>query len=64
VVTGYWLSRPDVTQFSGAAAKSKGDDNDTCNALTNGQAAYGIYELEDRYGTTDFDEIRRRVFGD
>jgi hypothetical protein len=62
VMTGYWLSRPDVTQFSGAVAKRKGDDNDTCNALTNGQAAYGIYELEDRYGTTDFDEIRRRLW--
>ena len=43
VLTSYWLSAPDVTEFSGAVNKVKGDDNDTCNALTNGQAAYGIY---------------------
>jgi hypothetical protein len=36
----------------------KGDDNDTCNALTNGQAAYGIYDLEKSFGTNDFNKIR------
>ena len=45
VITSYWLSAPDTTEFSGAVNKVKGDDNDTCNALTNGQAAYGIYDL-------------------
>ena len=63
VLTSYWLSAPDTTEFSGAANKSKGEDNDTCNALTNGQAAYGIYELRRAFGTTDFDEIRASVFG-
>jgi hypothetical protein len=63
VLTAYWLSLPDVTAFSGAVSKVKGDDNDTCNALTNGQAAYGVYEIEEAYGTTDFDEIRGRLFG-
>ncbi|GAA4428681.1 hypothetical protein GCM10023169_30090 [Georgenia halophila] len=63
VMTAYWLSRPDKTEFSGAVAKSKGDDNDTCNALTNGQASYAIYELEDAYGTAEFDQIRAKLFG-
>jgi len=62
-LTSYWLSAPDTTAFSGAVNKGKGDDNDTCNALTNAQAAYGIYGLVDRYGTTDFDELRVRLFG-
>ena len=35
----------------------------TFNALTNAQAAYGIYGLESRYGTTDFDAIRSGIFG-
>ncbi len=61
VLTSYWLSAPDVTAFSGAVNKVKGDDNDTCNALTNAQAAYGLYLLADRYGTTEFTEIRRRL---
>ena len=63
VMTAYWLSAPDTTQFSGAVNKAKGDDNDTCNALTNGQATYAIYEIADTYGTTDFDDIRRMLFG-
>jgi hypothetical protein len=37
VLTSYWLSDPDTATFSGAVAKRKGDDNDTCNGLTNGQ---------------------------
>jgi hypothetical protein len=41
ILTSYWLSAPDDTEFSGAVNKAKGDDNDTCNALTNAQAAYG-----------------------
>lgn len=61
VLTSYWLSAPDVSAFSGAVNKLKGDDNDTCNALTNAQAAYGLYLLGDRYGSTDFTEIRHRL---
>ena len=63
IMTAYWLSAPDVTEFSGAANKVKGDDNDTCNALTNGQAAYGIYDLVDSFGTSDFDRIRAEHLG-
>jgi hypothetical protein len=63
VLTSYWLSTPDITEFSGAVNKVKGDDNDTCNALTNGQAAYGIYDLIDSFGTSDFDRIRKEHFG-
>ena len=63
VLTSYWLSAPDVTAFSGAVNKLKGDDNDTCNALTNAQMAYGIYTLTDLYGTCDFEQIREEVFG-
>ena len=63
VMTSYWLSAPDETEFSGAVAKRKGDDNDTCNALTNGQAAYGLYDLRERFGTDDFTEIHKRIRG-
>ena len=56
------LSAADVTEFSGAVNKVKGDDNDTCNALTNGQAAYGVYDLLDSFGTSDFDRIRSEHF--
>ena len=63
ILTSYWLSAPDSTAFSGAVNKTKGDDNDTCNALTNAQAAYGFYSLLDTYGTFDFDAIRARSFG-
>ena len=63
VMTSYWLSAPDETAFSGAVAKRKGDDNDTCNALTNGQAAYGLYDLRERFGTDDFTEIHQRIRG-
>jgi hypothetical protein len=63
VLTSYWLSAPDTTEFSGAVNKLKGDDNDTCNALTNGQAAYGLYDLERSFGTYDFDAIRHEKFG-
>ena len=62
ILTSYWLSVPDNTEFSGAVNKVKGDDNDTCNALTNAQAAYGIYGLEEAYGTSDFTQIRERIF--
>jgi hypothetical protein len=63
IMTGYWMSDPDDPEFSGAANKVKGDDNDTCNGLVNGQAVFGIYELLDTYGTSDFEAIREQLFG-
>ena len=63
IMTAYWLSQPDETLFSGAVNKTKGDDNDTANALINGQAAYGVYQILDTFGTDDFDAIRARIFG-
>jgi hypothetical protein len=63
VLTSYWLSDPDDTEFSGAVSKVKGDDNDTCNGLINGQASYGILQLLDTYGTADLETIRGRLFG-
>jgi hypothetical protein len=62
IMTSYWLSDPETTEFSGAANKVKGQDNDTCNGLINGQAAYGLFELRDAYGTIDFGAIRKRIF--
>lgn len=59
IMTSYWVSDPDTTQFSGAINKSKGDDNDTTNGVVNAQAIFGLYDLLDRYGTLDFDEIRK-----
>jgi hypothetical protein len=62
IMTAYWMSDPEVTEFSGAANKVKGQDNDTCNGLTNGQAAYAMFELLETYGTLDFDALRQKVF--
>jgi hypothetical protein len=62
LLTSYWLSDPDRTDFSGAVNKRKGDDNDTCNGLINGQAAYASYELLDRFGTLDFGLVREQLF--
>jgi hypothetical protein len=62
VLTSYWISAPDITAFSGAVNKLKGDDNDTCNALTNAQMAYGVYTFTDLYGTSNLDQIRKEVF--
>jgi hypothetical protein len=63
IMTSYWISDPETTEFSGAVNKVKGQDNDTCNGLINGQAAYGIFDLLDHFGTTDLDAIRSRLFG-
>lgn len=64
IMTAYWMSDPDVTEFSGAANKMKGQDNDTCNGLINGQAAYGLFDLYDKFRTTDLDTIWRYIFKD
>jgi hypothetical protein len=63
IMTAYWMSDPETTAFSGAANKVKGEDNDTTNGLTNGQAAYSYFNLMDTYGTADFVKLRRRIFG-
>jgi hypothetical protein len=62
IMTAYWMSDPEQTEFSGAANKVKGQDNDTCNGLINGQAAYGLFDLQDKYRTTDLDSIWRYLF--
>jgi hypothetical protein len=56
-VTSYWLSDMSYKEFSGAAAKSKGDDNDTCNGIVNAQALYNIDYILEKFGTLDFDDI-------
>jgi hypothetical protein len=62
LMTAYWLSDPEKSaRFSGAANKRKGDDNDTVNGLINAQAIYGYLEMLDKYGTSDFAEIRQQL---
>jgi hypothetical protein len=56
-MTSLWLSDTEYKEFSGAAAKNKGDDNDTCNGLINAQALVNMDYLIDHYGTLDFDRI-------
>lgn len=63
-LTSLWLSDTADRVFSGAAAKNKGDDNDTCNGLVNAQALYNIDRVEERYKTLDYDEILRTVLHD
>lgn len=62
VMTAYWMSDPDTTAFSGAVNKVKGDDNDTCNGLTNGQMAHALFDLRATYGTSDFTALRAALF--
>lgn len=60
-MTSLWLADTEYKGFSGAAAKNKGDDNDTCNGLVNGQALYNLDTLVREYKTLDFDEIIKQV---
>ena len=60
-MTSLWLADTQYKKFSGAAAKNKGDDNDTCNGLVNGQALLNFDSLVRRYGTLDFDEILQKI---
>ena len=60
-MTSLWLSDTGRKEFSGAAAKNKGDDNDTCNGLINAQALVNLDYLMDTYGTLDFDQIIARA---
>ena len=60
-LTALWLSDTSDRDFSGAAAKNKGDDNDTCNGLINAQALYNMDYVAGRFGTLDYDEVIRRI---
>jgi hypothetical protein len=60
-MTSLWLSDTTYKGFSGAVAKNKGDDNDTCNGFVNGQALFNLDSLIKRYGTLDFDTIFHQV---
>ena len=59
-----WLADTEYKEFSGAAAKNKGDDNDTCNGLINGQALYNLDSLKRRYHTLEFDKIIEQIFAE
>jgi hypothetical protein len=63
-LTSLWISDTTSRVFSGAAAKNKGDDNDTCNGLVNGQALYNLDTLYARYGTLDMDKIINMITGE
>lgn len=56
-MTSLWLSDTSRKEFSGAAAKNKGDDNDTCNGLVNAQALVNLDYIQSVYQTLDFDCI-------
>ena len=60
-MTSLWLADTEYKGFSGAAAKNKGDDNDTCNGLVNGQALLNLDYLSQVYGTMDFEKIIRQI---
>ena len=60
-MSSLWLADTQYKKFSGAAAKNKGDDNDTCNGLVNGQALLNFDSLVRRYGTLDFDVILQKI---
>lgn len=63
-MTSLWLADTEYKGFSGAAAKNKGDDNDTCNGLVNGQALLNLDYLSTTYKTLDFDEIIKQVMAE
>ena len=60
-MTSQWLADTQNSRFSGAAAKSKGDDNDTCNGFVNGMALLNLDSLVKVYGTLDFQHIFSRI---
>ncbi len=60
-MTSLWLSDTGRKEFSGAAAKNKGDDNDTCNGLINAQALTNLDYILEKYGTLDFDKVIEKV---
>lgn len=60
-MTSLWLADTEYSEFSGAAAKNKGDDNDTCNGFVNGMALLNLDSLMKRYGTLDYTNILKQV---
>lgn len=44
-MTSLWLADTGHKEFSGAAAKNKGDDNDTCNGFVNGMALLALEKI-------------------
>lgn len=56
-----WLSDSEDLEFSGAVAKLKGDDNDTCNGLINGQQLATMHWMTDHFGTLDIDQVTEKV---
>lgn len=56
-MTSLWLADTEYTDFSGASAKNKGDDNDTCNGLVNAQAILNLRYINNTWNTYDFDRI-------
>ena len=63
-MTSLWFADTEYREFSGAAAKNKGDDNDTCNGLINAQALYNMDYLLEHFGTLDFDRIISNILSD
>lgn len=61
-LTSLWLSDTESKEFSGAVAKNKGEDNDTCNGLIAAQALYNLESLNETYGTVDFATIKEMIF--
>lgn len=57
-----WLSDSENPEFSGAVAKLKGDDNDTCNGLINGQNLATMHWFMDHYETLDVDTAISSIF--
>lgn len=60
-MTSLWLSDTGRKEFSGAAAKNKGDDNDTCNGLINAQALSNLDYILEQYGTLDFEKVIEKI---
>ncbi|WP_346906111.1 hypothetical protein [Faecalicatena orotica] len=60
-MTSLWLADTEYKEFSGAAAKNKGDDNDTCNGFVNGMALLNLDSLGKNYDTLDFGKIFMRI---
>lgn len=60
-MTSLWLADTEYKEFSGAAAKNKGDDNDTCNGFVNGMTLLNLDSLKREYGSLDFENIRKNL---
>ncbi|WP_050642488.1 MULTISPECIES: hypothetical protein [Clostridia] len=61
-MTSLWLADTEYKEFSGAAAKNKGDDNDTCNGFVNGMTLLNLDSLKRKYGTLDFGNICKNLY--